>query len=67
MMLNKKKTKMASVVLAAGLMLNAAALCFGGESTAQSESETQDRWSRLRQIRPHFRCFQQWMCMSRYQ
>ena len=41
MMLNKKKTKMASVVLAAGLMLNAAALCFGGESTAQSQSETQ--------------------------
>lgn len=32
---------MASVVLAAGLMLNAAALCFGGESTAQSQSETQ--------------------------
>lgn len=41
MMLNRKKTKMASVVLAAGLMLNAAALCFGGESTAQSQSETQ--------------------------
>ena len=41
MMLNKKKTKMANVVLAAGLMLNAAALCFGGESTAQSQSETQ--------------------------
>ena len=41
MMLNKKKTKTASVVLAAGLMLNAAALCFGGESTAQSQSETQ--------------------------
>ena len=41
MMFNKKKTKMASVVLAAGLMLNAAALCFGGESTAQSQSETQ--------------------------
>ena len=41
MMLNKKKTKMASVVLAAGLILNAAALCFGGESTAQSQSETQ--------------------------
>ena len=28
MMLNKRKTKMASVVLAAVLMLNAAALCF---------------------------------------
>ena len=41
MMLSKKKTKMASVVLAAGLMVNAAALCFGGESTAQSQSETQ--------------------------
>ena len=40
MMLNKKKTKMASVVLAALLMLNAAALCFGGESTAKSETQT---------------------------
>ena len=40
MMLNKKKTKMASVVLAAVLMLNAAALCFGGESTAKSETQT---------------------------
>lgn len=36
MMLNRKKTKMVSVLLAAGLMLNAAALCFGGESTVQS-------------------------------
>ena len=40
-MLNRKKTKMASLVLVAGLMLNAAALCFGGESTAQSQNETQ--------------------------
>ena len=39
-MLNKKKTKMASVVLAAVLMINAAALCFGGESTAKSETQT---------------------------
>ncbi len=38
MMLNRKKTKMASAILAVGLMLNAAALCFGGESTVQSET-----------------------------
>ena len=47
MMLNRKKTKMVSVLLAAGLMLNAAALCFGGESTVQSQSEMQTEQAAL--------------------
>lgn len=41
MMLNKKKAKMASMVLAAGIMVSASALCFGGESSAPAQTETQ--------------------------
>lgn len=41
MMLNKKKTRMASMVLAAGIMVSASALCFGGESMALAKTQGQ--------------------------
>lgn len=47
MMLNRKKTKMASVVLAAGLMVSASALCFGGESQTIVQNQSEEAESQV--------------------
>lgn len=49
MMLNKRKAKLVSMVLAAGIMVSASALCFGGESKASVQSEAQTEGQSIEQ------------------
>lgn len=52
MMLNRKKTKMASVVLAAVLMMSASALCFGGESQTAAQDSTEEAGNEVQEALP---------------